>query len=248
VNLTAYFDASGANAGQTAFAVGGWISTVEKWTQFNFAWKEMLDLHNARVFHASELESRKGRYSTWSKEQKRAFQGDAYTLIERFAFTAVSSVVVKADFDHQFSFENYKEGAIGSYYNFCMIQCMGNVAAWANMQHYDGEIAYFFEAGDEGERRAHTGLAETLEDLEKKSKFRIGSYAFVPKENASPLQASDIWVYEICKYAENRAAGGVRGERYPFKFLWQPRFQKFNTYWDASNLSGLAQKYTKVEA
>jgi hypothetical protein len=248
VNLTAYFDASGANAGQTAFAVGGWISTVEKWTQFNFAWKEMLGLHNARIFHASELESRKGRYSAWSKEQKRAFQGDAYAMIERLALTAISSVVVKTDFDHQFLFENYKEGAIGAYYNFCMIHCMGSVAAWANAQHYNGEIAYIFEAGDEGERRANAGLAETLEDPEKKSKFRMGSDSFLPKENAGPLQAADIWVYEICKYAENRAAGGFRGERFPFTFLWRPRFRKFNTYWDAFNLSGLAQKYIKDES
>jgi hypothetical protein len=245
VNLTAYFDASGASAGQIAFAVGGWISTVEKWTQFNFAWREMLNVHHADIFHASELETLKGRYSGWSQEQKLAFQNDAYTLIERFAFTAISAVVVKTDFDRQFGFENYKKGSVASCYNFCMIQCMGSIVSWANSQHYNGEISYIFEAGDEGQGGANVGLAETLADPEKKEKFLIGSYAFSSKESAGPLQAADIWAYEICKHAEKLASGKMYKDRYPFKFLWHPRFQTFNTYWDATNLHGLAQKYIK---
>jgi hypothetical protein len=94
--LTAYFDVSGTAAQHRVWAVGGWLATVEQWTQFGYAWRAMLDAapfseDSKRLFHATDLESCKGIYSDWTETQKQYFQDTAYGAIERYPFMAISS-------------------------------------------------------------------------------------------------------------------------------------------------------------
>jgi tRNA nucleotidyltransferase/poly(A) polymerase len=67
------------------------------------------------------------------------------------------------------------------------------------------EIAYIFESGDEHQAEAHTFMSNVLHSPEMKEAYLYKSHAFVPKQDAPPLQAADFLAWEYARYWERTA-------------------------------------------
>jgi len=61
--LAAYYDESGTHSGAMALSIAGYISTVEKWENFQIEWLKMRDDEGYEYFHMADLESLKGQFS-----------------------------------------------------------------------------------------------------------------------------------------------------------------------------------------
>lgn len=151
IPLTAYFDASGCEPDREVFSVGGWIAEVDQWKQFCRAWQPILDrapfaesiAAEDRIFHAADLESLKGIYCGWTKEQQQAFQGEAYQIIQDLQLFPIATAVVKSDYEKlQVRFSQFKQGHEGNYYLHSLHDVLKNVHNWLEAQPFETSVEY----------------------------------------------------------------------------------------------------------
>src|SRR5437868_5022689 len=72
VMLTAYFDESGTDGRSPIVAVGGHLSTVERWEAFQLEWKGFLQNNGVQTFHATDLIHGYGEFTKdrgWNKKR-----------------------------------------------------------------------------------------------------------------------------------------------------------------------------------
>src|SRR5205823_657706 len=65
-----------------------------------------------------------------------------------------------------------KHPLIGSAYTFCTHVIIGGVQDWIKKNSYDGDVAYFFEAGHENEREANQIMERIFRHPELKQSTR----------------------------------------------------------------------------
>jgi hypothetical protein len=68
---------------------------------------------------------------------------------------------------------------------------------WADNTNFDGDIAYFFEAGHASQSEANQIMEDIFEIEELRNAYRYGGHAFLPKPKAALLQTGDIiaWLW-----------------------------------------------------
>ena len=71
--LRAYFDRSELVNPAPVVAVGGYVTTDEKWTEFESAWKQVLDDFGVSMFHMVDFECRHGEFANWLNDRRTAF-------------------------------------------------------------------------------------------------------------------------------------------------------------------------------
>ena len=85
--LSAYYDESGTDRSRaSALTVAGYISTVEKWANFQIEWQKMLDGEGLEYFHMTDLESLKGQFSAsngWDKKRQIRVIQQSHDIIKR---------------------------------------------------------------------------------------------------------------------------------------------------------------------
>jgi hypothetical protein len=70
---------------------------------------------------------------------------------------------------------------------------LGAVGHWANREKFDGEIAYFYEAGDEDEASVHDAFVKFYADPVQRAHMRMAATPVgVPKGKARGLEVADF--------------------------------------------------------
>jgi hypothetical protein len=72
VIFTAYLDESGTHGDGEWVAVAGWLSTPERWAEFEREWLTALSDFGISRFHMVEFAHRKGEFASWSEDERRA--------------------------------------------------------------------------------------------------------------------------------------------------------------------------------
>jgi hypothetical protein len=97
---------------------------------------------------------------------------------------------------------------IGTPYTFCAQVIIAGVQHWANERSYDGEVAYFFEAGHRSQAEADGLMRKVFHQPELKRASRYKGHAFVQKADAPPVQAADLlawqWYTDLRHRSESR--------------------------------------------
>src|SRR4030042_2580828 len=71
MSLGAYFDESGANPGDLALVMAGFISDEERWGPFSEKWKAaVVDTWGLRYFHMTDYEARQGQFKDWPRDDE----------------------------------------------------------------------------------------------------------------------------------------------------------------------------------
>jgi len=100
---SAYFDESGTDRTKSlALTIAGYISTVEKWSNFQIEWQKMLDDEGLKMFHMSDLECFKGEFSPdkgWDKIRQVAVIQRAHDIIKRNTIQDFDSSLVWSAYD-----------------------------------------------------------------------------------------------------------------------------------------------------
>jgi hypothetical protein len=148
--FTAYFDASGTKRSEV-MAIGGFVAPVDKWEQFEKAWKKLLP-PSIPLFRMTNFVSSKEGWEEWKgKSARRAWFIDSLVKCIR-AHTRRGFVVSMALNDYNAAnASNVFSREAGGAYQLLGIAGLGQLKEWAAKKKIDYRgILCIFEDGDEG--------------------------------------------------------------------------------------------------
>ena len=130
-------------------------------------------------------------------------------LVKRFAIYGIAVTAEPKLFEE--IMPNLPE--IGSAYSFCAHACLVAVRSWADEQHYQGDIAYFFESGHASQSEANRIMNELFSTPEWRLSYRYVSHTFADKKKVRPLQSADLLAWQWQKDHKRRMEGRKKEPR-----------------------------------
>lgn len=211
----AYLDESGTHDDSDRVVVAGFLSDEPRWKAFSVKWKAALDDWRVNAFHMSEFAHFRGKFKSWTEEERQERLGYLINLINDYTISSIAIVVLKKSFNEIMSPD--AKALCGDAYGCASIACYYNLGAKEPKS--DTYIAYIMDKGCLGRdalawiHGAQSKYPDWVEET------RIISLDFQDKKLFVPLQSADILAYEIFKDAERQFLGGQRKPRIPLKLL-----------------------------
>jgi hypothetical protein len=193
--LTCYFDdAGGKDHGFTLCA--GWVSTIERWREFEWMWNDLLRVYKIPYFTMKECAQWKGHFAAWKStpEVRDKFIRTAAMIIKQTAMRGFSTIVPHEPY-RKVNLEYTLKEFSRSEYAFAGFDCVRQALKWRDFYHPKEPIEFVFHAGTKG-RGGLSSLVE--EELRYIPIFR----ASCEKEGENPtiqLQVADFLAYEVRK-------------------------------------------------
>src|SRR5688572_19652048 len=202
----AYFDASGHpddKGPNPAFFVSGFVSTAEKWREFEAEWLALLaEYQIAAPFHMTDFEAGRGQYARLKTDALACatFRSRAILIAKRHTRKGFSSGVVMSDLNRMFSQYDVPASVPRQPYPYCALHLYRLLGRWARNRVDAGDIRLTdqlqiaFEHGDK-----HRGV------LEKEARRRFGiAPLFLKKDGATAFQACDLLSWEHRRWLSAR--------------------------------------------
>jgi len=193
--LRAYFDRSEVPK-YGVLAVGGWLTTVERWERFEQNWREVLDSFGVSHLHMTDYESGHEEFQGWIPAKKAEFMQRLIGVLRQTDPLGVSVALLKSDFDALLPKDQQKEAPA---YAVCAVNAIGAMMRWVKNKGSSQPIASVFEAGDEGVGKIVDGIAKARKRSAEFDK-RLLSLSLEKKGNMWGLEAADFLAYEAAKY------------------------------------------------
>ena len=208
LNLTSYMDETGHSNDPTLEYVGmaGFVAPFGAWEVFETEWSDLLRNAGLRgPFHMKEFAHSQGQFKSWKgkEELRRSFFGRAVKLVTETGGTPIGAIVSLSAFrsltqDQQTTF-------LDPYY-IAFQTCTRGAAIEAIFEEPEEKVAMVYAYHDEYGTNIG-GRAEQLWHAIRKHYDhgnRMGSYASSTPSDLSPLQAADLFAYELSHEFENR--------------------------------------------
>lgn len=215
--FSGYFDESGTHAGSPIICVAGLVATDNQWEELKREWREVLDEAGITFFHMAKFESRYGEYKDWDSEKRIRIQTKILGIIKRRVNAGMAVAV---------SIPDYEEAITGLYKDFwgnpyalCSRLCLNAIDEWADKYNRNSPIPLIFEDGAAHKSEFARSFDVALKSDEPEKVNRLCSLKFDDKRRTIPLQAADVWVYEIYKRACHRINDKERPMRISFQKL-----------------------------
>jgi hypothetical protein len=191
--LECYFDESGSDEGSTALCVAGYLFEKEHCKALDLKWKEVLDRYRLPYFRMSACAHNQKPFKHLTRDQCIAAEKEMIALINEHALLGVAVAVNEDDYCRWF--ENRRTPA-GTPYAFCCWQILAGIRTWIIKNNFEGEIAYFFEAGHANQSEANALMKRIFDNARLKSAYRYVGHSFVDKEKVRPVQTADILAWQ----------------------------------------------------
>jgi hypothetical protein len=195
----AYFDGSGTASSQPVVTVAGFLSSAEKWVDFEVNWISRLKDDGLPYFRTTEFNASRGPFKVGWKDNKirrDKLIRDLVEIIGSYANRKFGAGITVRNLK-AFSPSERKRWHISAY-SLAGRSCAGKVRQWAKS--WSGPMPEIvFEEGDEGESDLRKTLLED-EDF-KNVQFRPKKDGInksgIPVKGVIPLQAADLMAYEM---------------------------------------------------
>jgi hypothetical protein len=198
--FTAYFDASGSEAGQPVLAVAGFLASAEAWCDFEKQWLARLSDDDLEYFHTTEFNSSTGQFQIgWKENSERRDRliRDLVQIIQANAGRKFGEVIVNNTLLSTMPEREREYWKLGAY-SLAGRTCAAKVRLWAKSQNLRSVPELVFEDGDKGKGM----LTKILErdgfatPIFKPKRDRMDDTGMVIRA-AVPLQAADLFAYEL---------------------------------------------------
>lgn len=202
--ITGYFDESYTHSHPLVYTVAGYISTDEKWIEFQKEWQAILDRENLPHFSMKDFANINSRnFKHWTEARKVSFLQELLVILNKTYLRGFSASVIVDDYN---ALEDKYKFAFGKPHVIGFTKCLKLIEEWTNKINLQEPIHYVFEQGANDNKTLQRLYVELLNSKTRK-RFRIDGFSFQPKK-LTPLQAADILAYEtrkdIChRYKEN---------------------------------------------
>jgi uncharacterized protein DUF3800 len=210
LNLTAYFDESGHADDPNLNFVGmaGFVAPLASWINFEDEWRNVLDIAGLKEpFHMKDFAHSEGQFKSWKKreEKRQPFLRRLMEIISATGATPIGSAVSLRDF---FSLTPDQQSQFRDPYYVCFQTCTRGAAIKAVFEDAAEKLSMVYafqkEYGTDRDGRAQ----QLWESMKQYVTFagiseRMGSYASGSPSEMLPLQAADLFAYELCHEFEN---------------------------------------------
>lgn len=203
--LYAYFDESGSHDASPILCVAGYLYEEEECLLLDEEWAKILKEYDLPYFHMVSCAHGNYPFDKLSKDDRICAQTKAINAIKNHAAHGFTVTVVEKEYNNCVR----PADPFGAAYAFCCFMCLVGIEKWADKNNYDGDIAYFFEAGATHQATANKMLNSIFKNEEMRRLFRYGSHSFVDKKKVRPVQTADILAWQAALYQKRYLAGGT---------------------------------------
>jgi hypothetical protein len=204
--IEAYFDESGSHDGSPVLCVGGYVFEKHACQALDREWKAVLDRYGLPYFHMIDC-------AQYAPPFKPTIARSECVEVEKAMIKIVHEhslgVAVALD-EREYNTIFPPPHPFGSAYTYCCWLCLTAIYGWIMKSHFEGDIAYFFEAGHSSQAEANRLMNWIFSDAGLRGDYRYQSHAFVQKEKARPVQAADLLVWQHATHLKRMMRGGTR--------------------------------------
>jgi hypothetical protein len=217
LDYAAYVDMSGTDPNQPAFAVGGFVSTREKWRRFTEQWGQLLAEEQLLYFHCTDFIAGADQFPTrkgWDSARKQRFMERATDIIATYAEYAFGISVSKAIAEPAarlagVKLRKYTGGSVCHLWGHeppCVLHALQLVLRWLPADLPDTEAVRFIFDRDDIARMTDYRITFEIGRLLLQYRRRFGGVSFFDKRDILPLQAADIIPHQLY---QNEKAGNA---------------------------------------
>jgi hypothetical protein len=139
--------------------------------------------------------------------------------------------------EHDYGVMFGENSATGSPYSFCCWQILAGINAWIKRTNFQGEIAYFYEAGHDSQGEANALMNRIFKEPHLRANYRYVGHSFVDKKKVRPVQTADILAWHWATHMK-RMLNNNSTIRKDFRALMEaPRHELFIA--NRKNLAGV---------
>ncbi len=199
----AFFDESGTHDGSEIFAMGGLISSYDRWARFEIEWQKILASKGIkRGFHFNKFMARKGEFENdWSDPERDDFMERLCITTSENIVVGIASACFRSDYESVVP-EDLRTQLRDPYY-VGLYSCLYMVITWPHFNarvELPRELRFLYDRKKKFEGLAadiyyavrDDLIARVNPDVPHPSVF--GDMAFGDKEKDIPLQAADLLV------------------------------------------------------
>src|SRR4249920_3043911 len=123
----AYFDRSELGDPAAVMTVSGYLSSDDRWQEFEPSWHRVLGALGVEMLHMTEFECRLGSFRSGDDETRFSFIGQLIDLVGRHAFVGVGAAIVLGDYD---ALEEDDRRLLGHPYAMCGLKAVADTLRW----------------------------------------------------------------------------------------------------------------------
>ena len=200
--MISYADETGhsKDPNKEVVGIGALLASSEKWAIFDTEWKRVLRENGAtEPFHMMEFSAFKGQFSlsAWDEPKRRKLLGELMSVIEMADAVPIGAVVFIKDFNSLS--EAQQQQLVDPYFvafQFVTYN-LGMAAGLLNFPPIPAKMIY-------ARQREYSGRARELWRVFKAANplvgLSMGSYEEGEPLHHAPLQAADLWAYELGRH------------------------------------------------
>lgn len=220
--LKAFFDESGTHAGSPFIVVAGYVSMLSQWAQFEREWREVLTEYGilkedgSGNFHMTDFENRSlqpdGVFSHIDKGRGNVLISKLVAIINRRVHTSIGVVIPISDYNEVICTDEYRN-VCGSPYSLAVLACITLVGKWAESYSYKESVYCAFEDRVGHKFEILDGYDKAKQNPEIINRLHLDGIVFCNKKKFLPLQAADMFAYEVWKNNRNHLLEPNRPDR-----------------------------------
>lgn len=244
--VKAYFDESigkatvkdddGTTRRVPLLCVAGYLMDCEQSERLSEEWRSVLDDYGLSHFHMVDCAHGNEEFASLKKADRIQVSARMIAIIKR---RTIMGLAVSTNPD-QYKVLVPPHPLLGTAYTFSMYLIIAGVQLWAQRNQYQGDIAYFFEAGHESAPQADSVMNQVFSIPELASDAHYAGHSFVRKTKSPAVQAADLLAWQF--YTDcRREMEGKPTYRKDYASLIQHRH--WLQYSDPEKLSNLGRNW-----
>jgi hypothetical protein len=165
----------------------------------------MLAKYGLPAFHMVDCAHGAEAFKVLDKASRIQAQTDAIEIIREE--TAIGFAVTISNAEYSELLKEIEPEGSTSPYTICLTACLAMVSNWAKESNFEGDLAYFFEAGHKDQAFANKQMTSVFQNKQVRRATHYASHTFGDKLKYVPLQAADILAWLWGNFAVNRGTG-----------------------------------------
>jgi Protein of unknown function (DUF3800) len=223
--VEAYFDESGTDGQSPIMAVAGYVMVEDQARRLDAEWKQVLEEFNLEYFHMASCAHGAGIFKKVTRDHRIEIGKRMIGIVKCRVEKGVVALVSEQEFE-ELAHPSFKT-VVGGAYSWCIQICLQGVAQHIKSLQANS-AAYFFESGHRDQNQTHRILNRLVSVPELKEKYVCSSITFAKKiperpedPHVRPLQAADLFAWQICKRYKDMNAQPRRPPRMDFLSLME---------------------------
>jgi hypothetical protein len=200
--FTAFLDESGSPDVGVCLGAAGFVSTWDKWIEFEDDWHEVLEAYDVKYFHMREYAHSTEQFRNWKGKEgkRRTFLKRLIGCLNGRVHKSFASSVVLKDYNEVDVLYPLRE-AVGQPLALCGRTCSARINNWRERRKIVEPVDIVFEAGSKHFKDFKRIQARDLQPIPREE----------DKKKYGALQAADLVAWENTKALTDLEKGRIRG-------------------------------------